>query len=60
MNKLKVILLNPDTNESVCVTPRFVQMNIETNPRHIETVMDFHGMPHSEFKKLATMLANSF
>lgn len=60
MNKLKVILLNPDTNESVCVTPRFVQMNIESNPRHIETVMDFHGMSHGDFKKLATMIANGF
>lgn len=60
MNKLKVILINPDTNESVCVTPRFVQMNIESNPRHIETVMDFRRMPNDDFKKLATMIADCF
>ena len=59
-NNMKLILLNPDTNESVCVTPHFVQMNIESCPRHIEAVMDFYGMPHSEFNKLATMIGNAF
>lgn len=60
MKNLKLILLNPETNEVVSWSPVMLHANIDSYPRHLEVSMDFHGMPHEEFNKLATMIGNAF
>ena len=60
MEKLKLIIMNPETNEIISWSPVMLQAKIDSYPRHLEVVMDFHGMPHKEFSKLATMIGNAF
>lgn len=57
---MKLILLNQETNETVCAVPHFVQANLESSPRRLQLVLDFHGMPHEDFNKLANLVANAF
>jgi hypothetical protein len=57
---MKLILLNQETNETVCAVPHFVQANLESSPRHLQLVLDFHGMPHEDFNKLVNIVANAF
>lgn len=60
MKNLKVILLNPDTNETVETSPTVMTANIKTSPRHVQLVMEFNGMTHEDFKKLAVIAASAF
>lgn len=58
MNTLKLLFLNPDTNEVIIKSPDVIQAEVDDNPRRINLVLSLHGMPADEFKKLAMMVVN--